>query len=123
MHIRETSKRNDNYCFRKVLPLTIMIGKWLHCFLIPKQRFLNSVAECCPCIIPGCFNPSFPPFPIVDGYDVILQEAEVPIINNKVCEELHNPLGSFLPPMVPFFHEDIICAGKNKDSCKVRVYP
>ncbi|XP_004685260.1 PREDICTED: serine protease 48 [Condylura cristata] len=54
-----------------------------------------------------------------NDYATILQEAEVPIINQKACEDLYNPLASMLPQLEAIIHDDMICAGKNmKDSCK-----
>ncbi|XP_037353293.1 serine protease 48-like [Talpa occidentalis] len=54
----------------------------------------------------------------VNNYATILQEAEVPIISQKHCEELHNPLAPLLPQLEAIIQDDMICAGKTKDSCK-----
>ncbi|XP_006884565.1 PREDICTED: serine protease 48-like [Elephantulus edwardii] len=50
-----------------------------------------------------------------------LQELEVAIIERKVCEQLYNPVGTFLPGVEPVIKNDMICAGGikgMKDSCK-----
>uniref|UniRef100_A0A8C6E5R9 Serine protease 48 n=1 Tax=Moschus moschiferus TaxID=68415 RepID=A0A8C6E5R9_MOSMO len=50
-----------------------------------------------------------------------LQEAEVPIIEHQKCENIYNPLGSFLPQIQPVIEETMICAGdlnKGKDTCQ-----
>ncbi|XP_015330836.1 serine protease 48 isoform X1 [Bos taurus] len=54
-------------------------------------------------------------------YPTILQEAEVPIIKRQKCENIYNPLGSFLPQIQPVIMETMICAGdvkKGKDTCQ-----
>ncbi|ELR51587.1 Serine protease 48, partial [Bos mutus] len=54
-------------------------------------------------------------------YPTILQEAEVPIIKHQKCENIYNPLGSFLPQIQPVIMETMICAGdvkKGKDTCQ-----
>nr|XP_025124027.1 serine protease 48 [Bubalus bubalis] len=54
-------------------------------------------------------------------YPTILQEAEVPIIKRQKCENIYNPLGSFLPQIQPVIEETMICAGdlkKRKDTCQ-----
>uniref|UniRef100_A0A2K5QGQ3 Serine protease 48 n=1 Tax=Cebus imitator TaxID=2715852 RepID=A0A2K5QGQ3_CEBIM len=54
-------------------------------------------------------------------YHSTLQEAEVPIIDRQACEQLYNPIGTFLPALEPVIKEDKICAGDTqnmKDSCK-----
>nr|XP_021508170.1 LOW QUALITY PROTEIN: serine protease 48 [Meriones unguiculatus] len=54
-------------------------------------------------------------------YPSTLQEAEVPVITSEACEQLYNPIGSFVPQVEPVIKEDMLCAGDTrgvKNSCK-----
>ncbi|XP_041515031.1 serine protease 48 [Microtus oregoni] len=54
-------------------------------------------------------------------YPSTLHEVEVPLISNEGCEQLYNPIGSFIPELESVIKEDEFCAGDiqtNKDSCK-----
>ncbi|CAO2612710.1 Serine protease 48 [Lemmus lemmus] len=53
-------------------------------------------------------------------YPSTLQEVEVPLISNEECEQLHNPIGFFIPELESVIKKDELCAGdiQTKDSCK-----
>ncbi|KAL6080836.1 hypothetical protein STEG23_023845 [Scotinomys teguina] len=54
-------------------------------------------------------------------YPSTLQEAEVPIITNEACEQLYNPIGTFIPQLERVIKEDALCAGdvkEEKNSCR-----
>lgn len=127
-HQKIANRILNYHCFRSTMPQNCSISQHdekvtVFCFWITIPRCLPIMTECCPYRSRLLFL-SFLFISTDADYPSMLQEVEVPIIKRQKCENIYNPLGSFLPQIQPVIEETMICAGdlnKGKDTCQVRV--